>query len=271
VSIYPVPDSTALESLLPTGNVYVASFAVTWENPDGSSLNAVTPVTLTITDPTIEAGDTIYEETSTGLKAVGTATVNGTVTVTFSSDPLFAVTSSQVAQAPLSITSTSGRFGTALSLTTSGGSGSGTLSFSVVNGTATGCSVTGALLTSLSAGTCVVTATKAADSSFDSVSSGATTIDLALPVVPSKVSTSFAAHKAALSAGARSQLRALAKKLIAGASVTVTGYAKGDATLAKARATAVANYLKSLVHVKVTLKTVTRTSANEVAVTTSKQ
>jgi outer membrane protein OmpA-like peptidoglycan-associated protein len=92
-----------------------------------------------------------------------------------------------------------------------------------------------------------------------------------LPAAPSKLTTGFAAHKATLSASAKSALRVLAKKLIAGASVTVTGYAKGNAALARGRANAVATYLKSLVHVKVTLKTVTRASVNEVTVTTSQQ
>ena len=46
---------------------------------------------MTITDPAIKAGDTIYALTSTGIRAVGTATTNGQATVTFTNDPAFVV------------------------------------------------------------------------------------------------------------------------------------------------------------------------------------
>jgi hypothetical protein len=87
-------------------------------------------------------------------------------------------------QAALAVTSVTGSTGTALALTTSGGSGTGATTFSAVDGTATGCAVSGGSLTASSAGTCVVTATKAADSTYLSVSSTPTTVALAgAPVV----------------------------------------------------------------------------------------
>jgi hypothetical protein len=46
---------------------------------------------MTVTDPSIVAGETIYALTSTGLVAVGHATQNGTATITFTTDPLFVV------------------------------------------------------------------------------------------------------------------------------------------------------------------------------------
>jgi uncharacterized repeat protein (TIGR02543 family) len=53
-----------------------------------------------------------------------------------------------------------------LTLSATGGSGSGTVSYSVANGTAQGCSLSNSVLTATSAGTCVITATKAADSDY---------------------------------------------------------------------------------------------------------
>ncbi|MHB1209392.1 MAG: hypothetical protein ACYC1I_06750 [Acidimicrobiales bacterium] len=47
---------------------------------------------MTISDPSIKAGDTIYVLTATGLKAVGTATKDGSASVTFTADPVFVVT-----------------------------------------------------------------------------------------------------------------------------------------------------------------------------------
>jgi len=60
-----------------------------------------------------------------------------------------------------------------------------------------------------------------------------------------------------LSSAAKSELAALSKKLVERASVTVTGYAKGNANLAKSRATAVASYLSNKDDTHGTVKTVT--------------
>lgn len=83
-------------------------------------------------------------------------------------------------QASLSVTSTSGTFGNPLTLTSSGGSGGGALTYTTTNGTASGCTVTGNSLSSSSAGTCQVTASKAADSTYAAISSSSTTVSIGL-------------------------------------------------------------------------------------------
>jgi hypothetical protein len=65
-----------------------------------------------------------------------------------------------------------------LTLTTTGGSGTGAVTFTVTNGTATGCTITSGALTSTTAGTCIVTATKAAASPYASATSAATTVTI---------------------------------------------------------------------------------------------
>jgi hypothetical protein len=93
VSVYPITTTTALVALIPSGQTYVTSVAVTWVSA-GTSPTSTSPITLTITDASIVIGNTIYQLSSTGtLTSVGTATANGTITVTFSSDPVFVVTS----------------------------------------------------------------------------------------------------------------------------------------------------------------------------------
>ncbi|HXQ59738.1 MAG TPA: hypothetical protein VN799_06555, partial [Acidimicrobiales bacterium] len=85
-------------------------------------------------------------------------------------------------QATLIVTSTTGTYLTPLTLTTSGGSGTGAVTYSVVNGTASGCAITAIppfQLTSTSAGTCLVTATKAADANYNATFSAQTTVTLA--------------------------------------------------------------------------------------------
>jgi hypothetical protein len=93
VSVYPVTDPAALQSDVPAGQSYVLSFAISWQAPDGTSPTASAPITMTITDPSITAGETIYALTSSGLTAVGVATQNGTATITFTNDPVFVVAS----------------------------------------------------------------------------------------------------------------------------------------------------------------------------------
>lgn len=89
VALAPVKIPSKLESEVPAGQSYLASFSVSWVAPDGGSPTASGPITMTIIDPKVRAGDTVYVLTSHGLKAVGKATTNGRVTVTFTSDPAF--------------------------------------------------------------------------------------------------------------------------------------------------------------------------------------
>lgn len=92
--------------------------------------------------------------------------------------------------APLVVTSTTGVFATPLVVSASGGSGNGATTFTVLNGTATGCELTSAApyaLTSSSAGTCVVQASKAASGLYQSAISAPTIIAFAAttPQAPS--------------------------------------------------------------------------------------
>jgi hypothetical protein len=91
LSIAAVKNAAALMREVPAGQSYLTSFAVSWVAADGTSPTASQPITMTITDPAIKAGDTIYALTSTGIRAVGTATTNGRATVSFTTDPAFVV------------------------------------------------------------------------------------------------------------------------------------------------------------------------------------
>lgn len=122
---------------------------------NGSTLTTTSAGTCTVT--ATKAGDSNF------LPAASTPT-----SITLDAAP--------ATQAPLFVTSTSGTFLTPLPLTTSGGSGSGGVTFEVVNGSATGCSVTAGTITSSSAGTCIVTASRAGDVTYGPVSSDPTTI-----------------------------------------------------------------------------------------------
>ena len=81
-------------------------------------------------------------------------------------------------QASLVVTSVSGTYGTPITLTTSGGSGAGTVLFALSDAGTASCSVSGSVLSFTAVGTCRVTATRDADSVFDSRSSASTTITI---------------------------------------------------------------------------------------------
>jgi hypothetical protein len=185
-----------------------------------------------------------------------------------------AFTSDMVAQfatqTPLQLTSTHGVVGTVLKLRISGGSGNGGLAFSAVDRTAKGCIASGNNLKATSPGTCLVTVTKSGDPTYLASSSTAT-VSMALPAKPKALTVEFVGASNALTGSTEHELRALAKKLIAGASITVTGFAIGNARLAKSRADAVQRYLELRVHLRVTDKTNTVRFVNAVTVVTTKQ
>jgi hypothetical protein len=246
-----------LEALVSPTKSYVFAFAVAWQAEDGTSPPAASPITATIEDSSIKAGDSIYEVTSSGLVLVGNAAQDGMATVTFTSDPIFVIVQQDLLQQiPLKITSGPGEVGSLLNLTTFGGSGSGSVSYSVVDGTATGCQVAGHTLMAQSAGTCIVTATKASDSKYSAVASEGTSITMVAKAKLGFVLLHFATGRSSLSAMAESNLRKFARKLSDGASVTCIGFAFNNSILALQRAAAVANYLSARVSIRVSLQSV---------------
>ncbi len=263
-------------NLAPTGTATIADDAATPGSCTTSSWTALQAdglggedFTATCSISTAEtAGETVQASYAGGdytSSASNVLTVIGTPTHHGPTPP------TPEAQAPLTVTSTSGLVGTALSLATSGGSGTGSISYSAVNGSAAGCVVVGDVLNAQSAGTCLVTATKAADATYAAVSSSPTAVSMALPPRPAAVTISFGARSASLNARARLALLNLSRSLISGASVTAIGYAKGDARLAMMRAEAVMRYLKSRASIEVALKTSTGSSKHQVTVATTSQ
>src|ERR1700722_2964221 len=81
---------------------------------------------------------------------------------------------------------------------------------------------------------------------------------------PAPVNLSFAARSFALSASDKSQLQALARKLPAGARVTITGYALANPSLARNRGLSTADYLFSKVQAFWKVVSVSTRSLNRV-------
>ncbi len=165
---------TATETTGATGTV---NFETSANDATFTSISGCGTQALSVTTHTATCTTTVLPTGINYLEAVysGDATyITSTSTVTY-------YTVNQASQPALTITSTAGLVGTPLTLTTGGGGGTGVVTFAVTNGTASGCVVTGDTLKVTSAGTCVVTATKAADVNYAAASSAATTVTFVNP------------------------------------------------------------------------------------------
>jgi hypothetical protein len=90
VTIY-AGNALVLANLLPTDQIYLASFAVSWAAPGGSAPNASSALALTISDPRIGSQTLLYQTTATGLQPIAGGHTAGKATFSFTADPGFVV------------------------------------------------------------------------------------------------------------------------------------------------------------------------------------
>jgi hypothetical protein len=160
-----------------------------------------------------------------------------------------AITFARSAQETLLVTSATGTFGTDLVLTTSGGSGIGAVSWTVVSGS---CTVSGTTLTPTSAGnSCIVRATKAADTNYLSRLSADTTVVFAQaaqtsPIVVTSTTGTFGSDLVLTSSGG-SGTGAVSWTVVSGActvsGATLTPTAAGNSCVVRATKSSDTNYL----------------------------
>lgn len=151
----------ATVSLSTTGGTTAGT--VTWS--DGSS-----------TACTVNSTGSVSITAGTGTCTI-TATMAGNTNYLPVESAGFTITVSRATQSTLTVTSTSATYGQDLTLTTSGGSGTGSVTWVVVSGTSSTCTITGSTLTPGDAGSaCVVRATKAQDTNWSSRQSANTTV-----------------------------------------------------------------------------------------------
>lgn len=180
-------------------------------------------------------------------------------------------TRTPIPQATLAVTAVATNpLGQSVELSAEGGSGTGAVTFSATGGTASGCTVSADVLSSSSSGTCIVTATKAADSTYAATTSAPLTITFALATtpptrLPGRVTIGFARRSHALGAGAHRALVRLSRALNPSEIVTVTAFAWHDASLAHLRAQAVIGLLGTT-RIKIVINT--RVVANKAVMVT---
>lgn len=247
--------------------------------------NVVTTVTTGAATAAITAGagGTVTAGTTANFVA-GVATFSGLTltgtpgtayTLTYSGDALRVLDTKTItvgmAQAALAVTSVRATYGRTFALHTSGGSGAGALTYAVTNGSATGCSLSSATLKSATAGTCLVTATKANDPTYATISSSATTVTFAKLPIAGAVRIKFVGNASSLSGTGRTQIIVLIRKLTTHSVVSITAYARGNLRLARSRAAAADKYLTQRLHVRVQLHFNTASAKATVVLSTKSQ
>jgi hypothetical protein len=265
-----------------TGVVLAQQPVVKVEDSGGNVVTTVTTGAVTASITT-GAGGALSAGSSAnfvaGVAAFSGLTLTGTpgtaYTLTYSGDAFSVLGTASIdvgqAQAALVVSSVHATYGRSFALKTSGGSGTGTLSFTVTNGSATGCAIVGTTLKSATAGTCIVTASKSNDATYASASSSATTVTFAKLAIPRAVRVTFTNNSAALTGAARNAIVALIRKLTVHSVVSITGYAKGNAALAHRRAQVAETYLIQRLHVHVQLHWSTAASSQSVLFSTKSQ
>jgi hypothetical protein len=256
-----------------------ASANVTWASPSFDGGGPVDSYSVTTDDQTTGARGAVSCAPATGLTCTLKGLSNGD-RYSFSVAALnsagvgtSSAASNVVTPGPpgLVITTHSGRAGVALPLASSGDPLGGATSYYVVDGTARGCRIVtpNATLRSLSGGTCVVVAFRAASANEPAVMSGATIVTMTGSVPGPHyvlVTVSFASANSSLSGRAQAILTAWAKSLSPNAVVTITGFAQGHAALATARVTEVSKFLSGLARVRVQFEYVTSVAKDFVTI-----
>ena len=168
----PYASSVSITATLITGATGTVLFEASTNNATFVALSGCSTVAVSVSTHTATCTATTLPTGLDYLEAIYSGDQNYAPVT--SAAVVYQVT--QATQSALSITSSTGATGKALTLTTSGGSGTGALTFTVTNGTASGCTISGSSLSATSLGTCIVTATKAADTNYKVVSSTPTTV-----------------------------------------------------------------------------------------------
>jgi hypothetical protein len=182
-----VMTSVNVTSITPSGGTALGGTLITLSGEylnlaTGASVGGAPCTSFTVINST--TASCITPAGSVGKATVSVSTPDGA----FSANTLFTYTSgSLINQASLTASAAPSGInvnGTS-TLSTTGGSGTGAVSYTLVSGP---CTLSGTTLTATGVGSCVVTTTKAADSTYDSATSSPVTVFVALAAPSSQMS-----------------------------------------------------------------------------------
>lgn len=100
VRVYSVANHNRAAALLPNESDFVNSMVVAWTAPDTTVPVASSALTMVITDANIKSGAKVYSIVGDQSTLLATATQDGTVTISFTTDPLLTIANPVIAPAP---------------------------------------------------------------------------------------------------------------------------------------------------------------------------
>ena len=109
VNLHLVGDFSRAQSVISNANNYVVSMVVSWVAADGTvpDTDPLKPVTVVISNSTIKRGMKVYGIAGPTVEVLGTATVDGSITVSLTKDPEVVVAATKPG-APTGVSATSG-------------------------------------------------------------------------------------------------------------------------------------------------------------------
>ena len=176
-SVYVVLAPQSALTLIPNPTAIIVGGTSNLTTLGGSGSGNVTyrvlngPCTLNNAQLTGKATGTCYIQATKAADGAYTALLSNTVSILVSLAPQAALS--------LSASNTSISIGSTSTLNTSGGSGAGPVAYRVLSGP---CTLNGAVLTGSGAGTCLISASKAADSSYGETTSN--TVSVLVNLIP---------------------------------------------------------------------------------------
>lgn len=100
ISIYGLTDFSSLTGVIPSGKTVISSTVIAWIGTDGTVADTNSPIKMTITDSQIVPGSVVYAVTGNTLQLLGTATTNGSIVTSISSDPVLVIANPVVTNIP---------------------------------------------------------------------------------------------------------------------------------------------------------------------------
>jgi uncharacterized repeat protein (TIGR02543 family) len=101
VAIYGLTDTSSISGMLPGDKSVVSSTVISWLSTDGTVPDASSPIAMTITNSQIVPGTVVYAISGSSLVMLGTATTNGSITTTITSDPVIVILNAVVVTPPV--------------------------------------------------------------------------------------------------------------------------------------------------------------------------
>jgi uncharacterized repeat protein (TIGR02543 family) len=224
VNLHLVGDFSRAQGLISASNSYIISLVVSWVADDGTvpETAANKPVSVVIANSTIKQGMSIYSIVGTTVELLGTATIDGSITVALTHDPEVVVVATKPAAPTLVSATTGGDKQSSITWTVGSDGGSSVTGFTATANTGESCTTVNLTcsISGLSAATSYTFTVRATNAIGTSDSSNSISIRTADVSAPSSSSPGTSGNAGGSSSGNQN--------ILVSATVTVVGSNKDE-------------------------------------------